>query len=141
MANFEKKITLLILFGISISHLNPLLSHIYPRVDVSQYDWFLSPRYHQNLTISWYVFEITNIINRVIWSYAFLMCAKRFLSRKTFYISCFLFFYYLSQVWFYIWDRCTNAISITLVFGFVFAAIMLIFVSLKNDKDETSYHT
>ena len=141
MTKFEKNIILLILFGVSISHLNPVLSRIYPQVDIDQYDLFLSPRYRQSMTISWYVFEITNIINRIIWSYALLACAKRFLSRKAFYISCFLFFYYLSQVWFYIWDRCTNALSITLVFGFVFAAILLIFVSLKSNSDEANNYT
>jgi len=131
-----KKITLLIIIGMSLSQFNSILYRISPRISGIQYDLFWSPTYHQNLSVAWYVYEIANILNRVIWCYVFCVLAKLY-NRKLYYAGLVFLFYYLSQFILYAWDRNTNIVSSCLVYGATFAVVIQ-FLIPKAKKDEAS---
>lgn len=131
-----KKITLLIIVGMSLSQFNSILYRISPRISQMKYDLFWSPTYHESLPVAWYVFEIGNILNRVIWCYAFCVVAKLY-NRKLYYAGVVFLFNYLSQIILYAWDRNTNIISSCLVYGATFAVVIQ-FLIPKAKKDETA---
>jgi hypothetical protein len=135
--SLTKKITLLVLFGISISQSISILYRIYPQIAIDKYDFFYSPRYREKITYAWFIYEIANIINRVIWCYAFSSIAK-LVSKRLYYVGMLFMAYYLLQLLFYLWDRNTNALSSVLTYGSILIALLQFLIPAKTKMNEAS---
>lgn len=133
--NKQTHIILLIVLGVSISQCNSILYTVFPKIGQKQYDLFLSHRHKESITIAWYIYEISNIINRIIWCYAVVVLSRDY-RRRLYYVGIIFMCYYFSNLLCYLWDRNTSVLTSVLVYGATFAGIMQFFLP-KRKKYET----
>ena len=62
------------------------------------------------MSVLWYIYEIANIVNRILWCFAFSVVALKF-SIKLYWIGVTFLLYEFSQFFFYIWNRNTSFTS------------------------------
>lgn len=120
-------ITIMFLSGIFLSELPVIIHKLYPQTAEIEYSLFLDNKVEQKITVLWYLYEISDLLNRMIWAYAFCKLAS-FISVKLFKVGMTFVFYYASQFVLYLWNRNSSGISNWCVIGcIIFVLYFLIF--------------
>jgi hypothetical protein len=117
----------ILLIGLSLSEAQRVVYFIYPQSATIEYDLFLSKNYHLKMSALWYIFEISNILNRIIWAYVLCRVVEK-VSFTLFKIAIVFLVYQFTQFFFYIWDRNTSFISNLCVYfamGFIILEILI----------------
>ena len=113
--------------GLLLTETSAILYRMYPETANIEYDLFLSKKFHFKISVLWYIYELTNIINRVIWAYVFTLVSLKY-SRNLYWVGVTFMLYECSQFFFYIWNRNTSLISNILVYvcmGFIVLEILI----------------
>lgn len=101
------QVVILLFLGLGLSEISSLIYWLYPQTAIIQYDLFLDRGYKQKLTVLWYIYELTNILDRILWAYCFCRISE-LASRKLFFVCMIFFWYRISQFLFYVWNRNTS---------------------------------
>jgi hypothetical protein len=110
MIKMTVKLTVLLFIGLALSEVHKLVYFIWPQSSVLEYDLFLSKTYHEKITVSWYVYELGAIFEKMIW--ATVLCKIAPLLSLKFFKVCVVFLIYSgSQLLFYIYNRNTSFAS------------------------------
>lgn len=117
----------LLLFGLLLSEVQTIVYFLYPQSATIEYDLFLSKTYHLKMSSLWYIYELSNILNKIIWAYVFCRITEK-ISWMLFKIAIVFLVYEFTQFFFYIWDRNTSFISNLCVYfamGFIILEILI----------------
>ena len=128
-------ISLLFLAGIFLSELPIIVYYFYPQTAELEYNLFLSGKYDQKMTVLWYMYELAELINRMIWAYAFCKVSS-IISYKLFKIGMVFIFYNFIQVLFYLWNRNSSGISNLLA---CICIVVVLYFLIKPDKNKSRY--
>jgi hypothetical protein len=128
---FVIKITSLLLIGIALTDIHMVVLFFYPDTAELTYSLWLDKNYNEEITVLWYIYELSNVLKNIIWCYAFAKVAQ-IISYKLFNILLVFFFYYLTQFAFYIWDRNTSFFSNIIVYIYMTVAIFPFFLPTKK---------
>lgn len=128
---FTIKITALLLIGIALTETHMVILFFYPKTAELTYSLWLNKDYKEEITVLWYIYEVCNIIKNIIWCYAFAQVAY-LVSYRLFKVLLVFFFYYLTQLAFYIWDRNTVFFSNVIVYIYIVLAIVFFFIPEKK---------
>ena len=115
MERFIIKIGILLVAGLFICDLHSIILRAFPETANIQYDLFLSKSFHLKLPVIWYIYELTNLLNKIIWCYVITEIGLR-VSKKLFWIGITFLLYQITQFFFYIWDRNTSFFSNIIVY-------------------------
>lgn len=125
MNNFIIQMVILLFIGLGLSEISSLIYFLWPNTAKIEFDLFLDRAYKQKLTVLWYIFELGQILNRILWAYAFCRISER-ISHKLHIVSVIFFWYYISQFLFYVWNRNTSFMANY----FLYTAMGLIFIEM-----------
>jgi hypothetical protein len=128
---FVIKITSLLLIGIALTDIHMVVLFLYPNTAELTYSLWLDKNYNEEITVLWYIYEISNILKNIIWCYAFAKVAH-LISYKLFKILLIFFFYHITQFAFYVWDRNTVFFSNIIVYIYMTLAILFFFMPHKK---------
>lgn len=101
---------ILLLVGLALTEVHGLIYFFWPQTSQIEYDLFLDKSYHNKITVLWYVYEMANILNRIIWA---LVLAKisTHVSFKMFKVGVVFVGYYICQFIFYVVNRNTSYLA------------------------------
>lgn len=131
--------SLIILFGISTVYIHTLVGYFYPIIYEKTYILWKDKTYKEPLTIGYYMYEIEQIIAWAICFFGFWV-ALRTVSKLLCKVILIFTFYFLTQIWFYIWDRNTNDISNNIVYIYIALALIYIFIPSKKSGKIMNLH-
>jgi hypothetical protein len=124
----------LLLFGLFLSEVQTIVYFLYPASATIEYDLFLSKTYHLKMSALWYIYELSNILNKIIWAYVFCRIAER-VSWMLFKIAIVFLVYEFTQFFFYLWDRNTSFISnLCVYFAMAFIILEILIPEKKRAK-------
>lgn len=127
-----KCLIVLLLTGKLICELHGLIYWLWPQTATLEFDLFLSPNYHQKISILWYIFELTNILKDVICDFAFYKAAT-LLSNKLSKSLIVFFFADVLQAIFYAWNRNTSFFNNYILYIYVIGILLLILIPDKTN--------
>ena len=128
---FIIKITSLLLIGVALTEIHMVVLFLYPQTAELTYSLWLDKNYKQDVTVLWYIYEVCNILKSILWCYAFAKVAY-LISYRLFKILIVFFFYYITQLSFYVWDRNTVFFSNIIVYIYMALAIIFLFIPHKK---------
>ena len=129
----DKKTALLLVLGVAICEIHTVLAYFYPQIITSTYSLWLSKDYHAQLAVVYYLYELENILALAVWFFAFWLSVRHWSKRVANVVFIFLL-YFLTQLWFYIWNRNTVVFSNIIVYIYILVAILYIFIPSKKGK-------
>jgi hypothetical protein len=136
---FVKRKSILLVTGICICDVHSVIKFFWPQTQDINYNLFLSPKYHDSQNVLWYMFELGNILNKIIWCYILASCGLLIASfgfpvaRKLFWIGLIFFGYQITQFCFYIWNRNTSFHSNIMVYCAILAGVVeIVWPDKKN---------
>lgn len=124
-------IAVLLFSGLIITEIPTLLRILFPETATIEYNLFIQKSYHEQITVLWYIYELGQILNRLIWAYAFCQLAK-IISNKLFYIGVTFFVYQTFNFFFYIWDRNSSSLNNSILYCIVLIVIIEIIIPNKK---------
>jgi len=124
-------IGLLLFTGLALCEISSILYRFRPETANIYYDLFLSPSYHFKITVLWYIYELANILNRIIWCYCFAFVALKY-SRNLYWVGITFVFYQFTQFFFYIWNRNSSFVSNFFVYVCMLFVILEIVIPSRN---------
>ena len=119
------------LSGILLSELPVIIHRLYPQTAEIEYNLFLDKGCAQKITVLWYLYELSALVNRMIWAYAFCKVAL-LISERLFKVGMTFVFYYASQFVLYVWNRNSSGFSNLCVI--ICISFVLYFLILWPDK-------
>jgi len=128
---FSRRIAILLIVGIAICDLHSIIWKLWPQTEFIEYDLFLSKKFHLKMNVLWYMYEISNMLNKIIWCYVLTVVGAK-VSSKLFFIGLTFLLYQVTQFFFYLWDRNTSFWSNIIVYCFIGIAIVEIFIPDKK---------
>lgn len=131
MEKFIIKIAILLVIGLCISDIHSVILRLWPNTEYIKYDLFLSKSFHLQLPVIWYIYELANLLNKIIWCYVIAEIGLRF-SKKLFWIGATFFLYQITQFFFYLWDRNTSFFSNIIVYCCIVILIVEILMPTKK---------
>ncbi len=96
MNNFSIQIAILLFLGLALSEISSLVYYIWPQTAVIEFDLFIQRSFKQKISVLWYIFELANILDRIIWAYALFRVAAK-ISYRLEGIALVFFGYYIIQ--------------------------------------------
>lgn len=129
---FVIKISALLIFSILITELHTLVYYIFPITANVQINLWIDRSYDNPVTVLWYIYELMNILRDAIWCYAFAMVATM-VSYRLYKVLIIIFFYHITQLLFYVWNRNTSLFSNIIVYFYMSLAIIYLFIPDKKD--------
>lgn len=131
MNRFAVRIAILLIVGLFICDLHSLIWKLWPQTEFIQYDLFLSPKFHLKMNVLWYIYELANMLNKIIWCYVLASIGGK-ISIKLFWVGVTFLLYQITQFFFYLWDRNTSFASNVVVYCFIGIAFLEIFIPEKR---------
>lgn len=131
MERFVIKIAFLLVTGLCICDIHSIILRAFPITANIQYDLFLSKSFHLKLPVIWYIYELANMLNKIIWCYVIAEIGLK-ISRKLFWIGVTFLLYQITQFFFYVWDRNTSFFSNIIVYCCVI--VLVIEILMPNKK-------
>ncbi len=128
---FSVRIGVLLIIGLAICDLHSIIWKLWPQTEFIEYDIFWSKNFHLKMNVLWYLYEFSNMINKMIWCYVLAIIGLR-ISAKIFWIGVTFLGYQITQFFFYLWDRNTSFGSNVVVYCFIGIAIVQIFIPEKH---------
>lgn len=125
MNKFVITITLFLLLGLALSEIHMFILKFYPQTAIIERSFWLDKNHNEKISLVWYVYEVSNILNRMIWVFCFASVAN-LISHRLCNVIIVFFFYYLTQFLFYIWDRNTVLFSNFIVYLYMLIAIVFL---------------
>jgi len=122
---------LLLVVGFIICNIHSFIWKFWPQTEFIQYDLWLSSKYHLKINVIWYVYEIANILNKIIWCYVLTAIGNK-ISIKLFWVGITLLGFQFTQFFFYIWNRNTSHLNNIIVYCFMWIAFLEIFIPEKR---------
>lgn len=104
---------------------------LWPETAKIEYNLFLSKAFDQKITVLWYVYELTNILNNVIIYFVVFKIIGR-LSNKLSMGVLVLFFGSVLQAFLYAWDRNTSIGNDILTYFYITALIIILIPDKKG---------
>lgn len=129
--SFSVRIAVILVASLVIGDLHSVIWKIWPQTEFITYDLFWSKNFHLKLNVLWYIYELGNLLNKMIWSYVVASVGLR-ISAKIFWIGIIFLGYWFTQFFFYMWDRNTSFVSNVVVYCFILAEIAMIFIPEKR---------
>lgn len=129
------RLILLLFFGKLVCQLHLLVYMFWPETASIKYNLYLSKESTQNITVLYYLYELTGILKDVILNYVLYQAASYF-SWKLSKAMVVFFACEVVQFLFYIWNRNTSFWSDNIVY--IFMAFILIIIFLP-DKPTAKY--
>lgn len=123
--------TALLLIGIALTDVHMVVLFFYPNTAELTYSLWLDKNYKEQITVLWYIYEVCNILKNIIWCYAFAQVAY-LISYRLFKVLLVFFFYYFTQLGFYVWDRNTVFFSNVIVYLYMTLAIIFFFLPQRK---------
>lgn len=131
---FIVKIGLILFCGLLLTCAHVVIRWIFPLTAFQKYDLFISPNYHEKITILWYVYEITAIFYRFLWAYILCEIGLKY-NIKLFKIGFVFLIYYFIDGLMYMWNRNSYALANFILYGLMGIAIAdTIFISKYKMK-------
>ncbi len=130
-----RNIAILLFFGLLLSTSYKLVSFLYPNTAVIEYRLWLNKNHKETITVLWYMYELSGIINRLIWAYALCQVAAN-IYNKLFKISIVFLCYYISQLILYLWDRNSTPFYNYVIY---IAMAEVLYNILKPEKKQGKY--
>lgn len=123
-------VTLLVI-GVILTDIHSLIHHFFPQTAEIEYVLWLDKSYKEKITVLWYFYEITSIINHIIWCYVFARVAG-LISHRLFMIAIVFFVYYTTQFAFYIYNR--NTVFFSNIIVYIYMSVAILFLLLPSKK-------
>lgn len=117
--------------SLALCDIHSVIKLFYPKTATITYDLFISGSYHHPQTVLWYMFELANLLNKIIWCYILAAFGKK-IHPKLFWMGIILLCYEITQFFFYIWNRNSSFMSNAMVYCAVGVAIIEIFWPTKR---------
>jgi len=135
-----KKLTISFVFlfsvGLFLSEVSTIISKVWPRTAYIEYNLFFDKKVTERISVLWYIYELSALLNRVIWAYAFCRVAI-IVSDRLFKVGVAFMFYQVGQCIFYCWDR-NSSFGINL-FLYAAMAVYLFFIFFKKSRIKSIY--
>lgn len=128
-----KLLASLLFLGMLLGELHQVVYFYYPETAVIEYALWLDKSYVEKITVLWYLFELSNIIDKVIWAFV-LAKISMMVSRRLFKVCVVFIFYYLTQFGFYIWNRNTSAWANNIIYLYMVCIVIYIFIPDRKAK-------
>lgn len=129
------RICILLLLSLALTEVYRIVYFFDNSTAITEYNLFLSASYHKSITVLWYIYELCSILSNAIWAFVVFKIASK-ISSKLANVSLVFMWYYVSQSFFYAWNRNTsffNNFCIYVCMGTV------IFFILKPEKHQGKY--
>lgn len=125
------ELSILLFLGLALSEVHSLVYYLKPETAKIEFDLFLEKAYKQKLTVLWYLYELSGLLNRIIWAYVLCRISNK-ISFKLYKISVVFFGYHISQFLLYIWNRNTSFIVNWVLYTAMFLIILEIILPDKK---------
>lgn len=125
------KVATLLVIGFILCDIHSVILSTYPQTEFIKHDLFLSKSFHLKLPVIWYIYELTNMLNKIIWCYVIAEVGLK-ISRRLFWIGITFLLYQISQFFFYLWDRNTSFFSNIIVY--CCTAILIVEILMPGKK-------
>lgn len=134
MGRLVIQISALLIMAIAISEIHIVVLKLFPQTGMIEKAFWLDKNHKEKISVIWYIYELSNIVNKMIWMYCFMKVSK-LVSHKLANVIIVFFGYYITQLAFYVWDRNTVLFSNFIVYIYVGIAILILFIpSRKGGK-------
>lgn len=131
------RITVLLFLGILAWDFHLVVYFIWPETAVITCDIWLDKSYHQEMTVQWYLYGMGRYLAELIWAVATSMLAG-IVSYKLFKITVVFVLFFVTQFWFYCWDRNVSIWANFWVYLFMALMVFYLFIPDKK-KTEAKY--
>lgn len=125
----SKQLSVLLFLGIMCCNISSVIYVFWPETAKIEYILWLDKGHKQKLSVLWYIFELSNILNDFIWTFVLSKVAYK-VSYRLFHVSLVFMAYRVTQFYFYVWNRNTTVWSNYIVY--LFMALVLIYIFLPE---------
>lgn len=131
MNRLTKYLILLLFLGLALSEVHGLVFYFFPQTETKQYKAFLDPEYKEQITLLWYIYEMAQIANRLIWALALTQIVS-LISHRLFRVGVVFMIYYSAQLLFYVYNRNTSFLSNYILYACMIMILINVFISEKS---------
>lgn len=131
MKQFIIGITFLLCLALALCEIHMVVLKFYPIESSKEYAFWLDKNHKEKISSVWYIYEVSNILSKLIWAFCFSKVADLVSHRLSKVLIVFII-YYITQLIFYVWDRNTLLFSNLIVYIYVGMAILFLFIPAKR---------
>lgn len=131
MRKWEIKIVIFFALSIIMCECHILIFYGYPETSQVQLDIWLNKNYHYKLSVSWYIYELTNRLAPIIWFYLFSKICELVSYRLQRSVIVFTL-YFITQLFFWVWSRNVYPFPNFIVYLYMAAAIISFYLTKKK---------
>lgn len=125
---------LIFLTGFLLMDAHVIVLYIRPEIATIKCDLWLDNGFSQSVTVQWYLYGIGRYIAELLWAIAFSKIAN-LVSYRLYKVSLVFVFCFVTQFWFYCWNRNSSIWANIWVYLCMICSIVYILFPEKNKKE------